>query len=213
MCAGLKRHWEMYQMSRNKVNINIRKTKSEYFVNKIRDCANSKDPKKIYSALISESINNYFINIGPQLANETSSYEESDNELNKENVSILDSLSQNTSFHFCRIEIHNVYSILRNLKANKSTGLVKVPAKILKLFAEIIAPSLTYIFNLSLLSGIYINEWKRARATAIYKSDDKTKCENYRPISILPMISKVFEKEVFRHVYSYLTDNDLLSKH
>ena len=146
------------------------------------------------------------------MANDISFYEESDNDLNNENVSGA-RLSQNTSFHFSQIEIHNVYSILNNLKANKSTGLDKIPAKILKLFAEIIAPSLTYIFNLSLESGIYINEWKRARVTPIYKSEDKTKCENYRPISILPVITKVFEKEVFRQLYGYLTDNDLLSKH
>ena len=146
------------------------------------------------------------------MANDISFYEESDNDLNNENVSGA-RLSQNTSFHFSQIEIHNVYSILNNLKANKSTGLDKIPAKILKLSAEIIAPSLTYIFNLSLESGIYMNEWKRARVTPIYKSEDKTKCENYRPISILPVISKVFEKEVFRQLYSYLTDNDLLSKH
>ena len=234
-----KYHWEMYKKSRNKVNINIRKTKSEYFVNKIRDCANVKDPKKSWSlinsllgknsksthinelkvnnntitdsTLIAESLNNYFINIGPQLASDTSFYEEPDNDLNNENVSGA-RLSQNTSFHFSQIEIHNVYSILNNLKANKSTGLDKIPAKILKLSAEIIAPSLTYIFNLSLASGIYINEWKRARVTPIYKSEDKTKCENYRPISILPVISKVLEKEIFRQLYGYLTDNDLLSK-
>ena len=234
-----KYHWEMYKKSRNKVNINIRKTKSEYFVNKIRDCANVKDPKKSWSlinsllgknsksthinelkvnnntitdsTLIAESLNNYFINIGPQLASDISSYEEPDNDLNDENVSGA-RLSQNTSFHFSQIEIHNVYSILNNLKANKSTGLDKIPAKILKLSAEIIAPSLTYIFNLSLASGIYINEWKRARVTPIYKSEDKTKCENYRPISILPVISKVLEKEIFRQLYGYLTDNDLLSK-
>ena len=234
-----KYRWEMYKKSRNKVTINIRKTKSEYFVNKIRDCANVKDPKKSWSlinsllgknsksthinelkvnnntitdsTLIAESLNNYFINIGPQLASDISSYEEPDNDLNNENVSGV-RLSQNTSFHFSQIEIHNVYSILNNLKANKSTGLDKIPAKILKLSAEIIAPSLTYIFNLSLASGIYINEWKRARVTPIYKSEDKTKCENYRLISILPVISKVLEKEIFRQLYGYLTDNDLLSK-
>ena len=92
------------------------------------------------------------------MANETLSYEESVNELNNENISIEDSLSQNTSFHFCPVEINNVYSTLGNLKANKSTGLDKIPTKILKLSAEIIAPSLTYIFDLSLLSSIYINE-------------------------------------------------------
>ena len=145
------------------------------------------------------------------MASDISFYEEPDNDLNNDNVSGA-RLSQNTSFHFSQIEIHNVYSILNNLKANKSTGLDKIPAKILKLSAEIIAPSLTYIFNLSLASGIYINEWKRARVTPIYKSEDKTKCENYRPICVLPVISKVLEKEIFRQLYGYLTDNDLLSK-
>ena len=138
-----------YKTSRNKVNINIQKTKSEYFVNKIRDCSNTKDPKKSWSlvnsllgknckstyinelkiydniitdsTLIAEAFNNYFINIGALLVNDTSSYEESVNEFNDKNVSIEDSLSQNTSFHFFPIEIHTVYSTLRNLKANKST--------------------------------------------------------------------------------------------
>ena len=79
--------------------------------------------------------------------------------------------------------------------------------------ADLIAPSLTYIFNLSLECGEFVDELKKARVTPIYKSGDKTKCENYIPISILPIISKVFEKEVFRQVYSYLTDHCLLSKY
>ena len=45
----------------------------------------------------------------------------------------------------------------------------------------------------------------------IYKSGDRRQCENYRPISVLPVVSKVFEKEVFRQLYSYLTENSLLS--
>jgi hypothetical protein len=84
---------------------------------------------------------------------------------------------------------------LKNLKANKSTGLDAIPAKILA--ANIIASSLTYIFNLSLQSGIYVNDWKRAPPTPIFKYEDKSKYENYRPISILSIVSKVFEKEVF----------------
>ena len=101
---------------------------------------------------------------------------------------------------------------LRNLQANKSTALDKIPAKILKLASDIIAPSLTFIFNLSLATGIYVDDWKRARVTPIHKSEDKRKCDNYRPISILPIISKVFEGEVFRQVYQYLSENSLLSR-
>ena len=102
---------------------------------------------------------------------------------------------------------------MKNLTANKSTGLDAIPAKILKLAAYIIAPSLTHIFNLSLQSGIYVNDWKRARVTPIFKSEGKSKCENYRPISILSIVSEVFEKEVFRQMYTYVNESNLLSKY
>ena len=114
------------------------------------------------------------------------------------------------------IKVGSVLYNLKNLKANKSTGLDAIPAKILKLAANIIAPSLTYISNLSLQSaksGIYVNDWKWARVTPVYKSEDKSKCENYRPISILSIVSKVFEKEVFRQMYTYLNESNLLSKY
>ena len=82
--------------------------------------------------------------------------------------------------------------------------------KILKLSVNIFAASLSLIFNLLLASGIYIDEWRQARVTPILKSGDTRQCENYRPIFILPVVSKVVEKEVFRQLNSYLTE--LLSK-
>ena len=88
-----------------------------------------------------------------------------------------------------------------NLNANKATGLDKIPAKVLSLSVDIIASSLTYIFNLFLETCIYINDWKRERVIPIYKSEDRRKCENYRPIFILPVERKVFEKEVFGQLY------------
>ena len=86
-----------------------------------------------------------------------------------------------------------------------------IPAKVLKITANIIAPSLTYIFNVSLESGIYVDDWKLAKIIPINKSEDRKKCENYRPISILPVISKVFESEIFSELYEYLNENTLLS--
>ena len=115
-------------------------------------------------------------------------------------------------FKFSPIPVENVASTLRGLKANKTTGLDKIPHKTLKLSGSIVAPSLTYFFNLSLATGIYIDDWKCARVTPIFKSGDRRQCANYRPISILPAVSKVFEKEVFRQIYGYLTENCMLSK-
>lgn len=116
------------------------------------------------------------------------------------------------NFSFSPILVDSVNSTLKNLKASKSTGLDKIPAKILKLSSSVIAPSLTFILNLSLSTGIYINEWKHARVSPIFKSGNRRHCENYRPISILPVVSKIFEKEIFRQVYRYLTENSLLSE-
>ena len=101
---------------------------------------------------------------------------------------------------------------LSNLKVSKATGMDNLPAKILKISSYLIAPSLTAIFNMSLKSGIYIDEWKMARVIPIYKSENRSKCENYRPISILPIISKVFEREFFNQIYRYLNANSLISK-
>ena len=102
--------------------------------------------------------------------------------------------------------MENVALTLKNLKVTKSTGLDKIPAKVLKIASSIIAPSLTLIFNLSLSSGIFIDDWKNAQG------NDRRDMGSYRPISILPIISKVFEKEVFQQLYHHLKVTSILSK-
>ena len=63
----------------------------------------------------------------------------------------------------------------------------------LRIAADIIAPSLTYTFNSSLSTGVFVDNWKDARIMPIYKEGDRRTLGNYRPISILPIASKVFE--------------------
>ena len=57
--------------------------------------------------------------------------------------------------------------------------------------------SLTFIINLSITTGIFPNAWKRARVSPIFKEDLKTDPNNYRPISVLPVESKLIERVVF----------------
>ena len=125
------------------------------------------------------NLNDYFVNIGLTLAAE---YEEESCNIAQTTSDNINSL-QCAQFKFSPIPVDNVVSTLRGLKVNKTTGLDKVPPKILKLSASIVAPSLTHIFNLSLATGIFMDDWKRPRVTPIFKSGDRRQCTNYRPIS------------------------------
>ena len=79
---------------------------------------------------------------------------------------------------------------------------------------DLIAESLTYIFNQSLLTGIFPDEWKSARVTPLYKNSGKRNDPtNYRPISVIPVVAKVFERVVYDQLYYYLTKNCILSRY
>ena len=68
------------------------------------------------------------------------------------------------------------------------------------------------MFNLVISTGIIAKEWKSARVTPIFKAHSKVDPANYRPILVLSVIAKLFEKAIFNQVYTYLNDNKLLSK-
>ena len=110
------------------------------------------------------------------------------------------------------VPVENVLMTLRRLKVSKSSGIDKIPAKMLRIAADIIAPSLTYIFNLSLSTGEFVDDWKIARVTSIHKDGSRQIVGNYRPISVLPLISKIFEKEIFQQLYKHMNENNLMSK-
>ena len=69
------------------------------------------------------------------------------------------------------------------------------------------------IFNKSLSTCIYPNDWKLARVVSIFKSGDRSDMNNYRPISIISSVAKIFEKIVCDQLYEYLSFNDLISHH
>ena len=98
----------------------------------------------------------------------------------------------------------HVLSHLNKLYKRKATGLDSVSARLLRECPDLISGSLALIFNQSIDTGIFPDEWKNAR-----RSDPS----NYRPISIIPVVAKVFERIIYDQLYHYLNENDLLSRH
>ena len=102
--------------------------------------------------------------------------------------------SSESVFVFKSINIDEVYKALNNLKASKSLGPDRIPARLLKVSCFSIAPFLTQIFNNSLASSFFPQDWKIARVSPIYKAGDKRERGSYRPISVLSTVAGLFEK-------------------
>ena len=104
-------------------------------------------------------------------------------------------------------------SLLLQLSGSKATGLDKISSKVLKIAAPVISDSLTYIFNQAVTLCTFSNGWKIARVIPLFKNGQRNLPGNYRPISILPALSKVMERILYTQLNEYLSVNNLLSEH
>ena len=98
---------------------------------------------------------------------------------------------QNDYLDFKPITVIETKQILKRLNTNKSTGLDGIGPKILKLCSDYIAEPITYLINKSLSEGVFPDQLKNASVIPIHKTGSKSNPDNYRPISILPTLSKV----------------------
>lgn len=100
---------------------------------------------------------------------------------------------------------------IKSLDTNKGAGPDKIPAKFIKNCCDQLSYPLTLLFNRSLETGVFPSCWKLAHVVPIHKAGDNTNCENYRPISILSCIAKLFESLVYNFFFSHI--KPLLSEH
>ena len=99
---------------------------------------------------------------------------------------------------------------LKSIDPNKSAGLDGISPKMLKLSSDVLLPSLLQTITISLHTGVFLDELKEARVFPIHKGGPSEDPSNYRPISILPIVSKVIEKHVTKHLFAYLNKYKLL---
>ena len=118
---------------------------------------------------------------------------------------------QENRFEFRAIQDQELRDAVGKLKNSKSFGDDKIASFFLKLALPFVAKSLLKIFNTSLETSKFPDTWKTARVAPIFKDGDKSIWSNYRPISVLPVVSRLFEKLVFNQLYKYLDSNRLLS--
>ena len=103
-----------------------------------------------------------------------------------------------------------VYKELCNLNTSKSTGLDGIPARFLKDAAPIIKIHITFLINYSISEATVPDDLKLAKVKPLFKKNSRLKAENYRPVSILSIVSKIMEKAVYKQLEKFLLSNNLL---
>ena len=115
-----------------------------------------------------------------------------------------------TQFHFRPINITETENLINSLKPKHSTGQDNINTILLKRLKHELASPLTLIANQMLSSSTFPNPLKIAKVKPLHKKDDREVCNNYRPISLLPSISKILEKVILKQLIEYFTDNNIL---
>ena len=153
---------------------------------------------------IAKAFYDFFINIGQNSTKNIIQKDQSNISYRKYiNASIL------SSFNFQLIDDESLRKTLNSLRTKSSSGYDGISTRLLKFLAPALISPLRLIINQSLITGKYPDKLKTAKVIPLYKKGDKTKCDNYRPISLLCAISKLFEKVVYNQLFDYFTKNKL----
>ena len=223
--------FQLYKRKRNLLVSLIRKSKTNHFVkyfeeNKsnvkktwqgIRNIVNIAKKERILPNKVSYKdrtasshseiaglFNNFFVNIGNTV----------ENKIPKSRTDFLDYLSdENSKSVYLRpVDDLEVICLLRESCISKSSGPNSIPSNLLKTHMNIFASPISEIINLSFSEGTFPNLLKMASVCPIYKKNNRNKCENYRPISLLSNISKLFEKCMHSRLYNFLEECNIFYK-
>ena len=110
------------------------------------------------------------------------------------------------------IESSDILKVLMNLDPNKSHGPDMISIRMLKLCHISICKPLIIIFKNCMNHGKFPSEWKKANVVPIHKKGDKQLLKNYRPISLLPICGKMFERILYNKLYPFLEQNNSISQ-
>ncbi len=115
-------------------------------------------------------------------------------------------------FDFSMVSDDQVAEAICRLSNTRACGTDQITSFMLKAGKAEILPVLTHIFNLSVREKTFPTMWKHARVTPLYKSGPRNQPDNYRPISVLPTVGKIFERLIHTQCQKYLTDHHILTE-
>ena len=225
--SGKDEDWIIAKTSRNLVNKELSNAKKEFLLEEQQNF--SKDPKKIWQSIsriipskkenvreillkdendkdidnneTANYINNFFTNIGVNLANKMDktdwNYLEKKNDTNMEPI---------------KTDYEEVLQLCKDIDIAKSSGIEFLSSKILKDAFMVSINQLAFLFNLSISKSEFPNEWKNATIIPLYKGGNAKLVSNYRPVSLLPLLGKILEKIVHMGLTNYIENNNLLSE-
>lgn len=220
-----------YIIYRNRLNSVIRTSKKLYFERKLNE--HKSNPVKLWQTLfflvhkkqeranlpslynyenreitspgdIADKFNSYFGSIASNL----------DKKITQTNIDPMTYMENNPetadSFSLSPTSIPTILGLIQDLPSSSATSDNLTP-KILKQISGSLAPSLLHVYNLCLASGTFPAVFKKSVVVPIYKSGDPSLFNNYRPISLLNILSKILEKIVFAQLTEHLTANNILN--
>jgi hypothetical protein len=221
-------NWELYRMQRNLCVSIRRKSVCSYFYKNCRDgpAGGAKfwktvkpfltnkggisteeiilnENNKIINNLeeVVEIFNKYYVNVASNIGIDL------DLENLREHTSV-NAIRENCtlsrpSFEFIHVTSTEVGKIINSIKTNKAIGFDNISAKFVKLAAPEITPVIAKLINKSMDQGIFPESLKKAEVVPVYKKADKLEKGNYRPVSILPAFSKIYEKVIAIQITKY----------
>ena len=126
---------------------------------------------------------------------------------------VLPDIASRTILNLSSVTISKtkILEIIRALDSNKSSGWDGISPQMLKICDESIVTPIHIIFDTCIREGIFPDKWKMSNVCPVHKKGLKNIKSNYRPISLLPILGKIFEKVIFDSLYDFLTNNKFLT--
>ena len=154
-----------------------------------------------------ETVNQHFASAGRLLADNISL----PSGISRDNLNYTNTSHTLNSMALLKPDEGEIESLIMNLKNDSAVGWDSISNKFLKMSKHIIVPVFTTIVSLCFEQGIFPRVFKRALITPVHKSGARDSVTNYRPISVLPALSKVLEKLLNRQLVGFLENNHILS--